>query len=404
MVQTSQNGSFVARRRTDEADALLIRVHEAETIDKLANALFALVGYLMPYQFCNLLFRPLEFEIPCRYVPAKYKPVVDAYMDHNHKEDLWLERSPVHPGVTVVRHGDFTPPEILHGSAYYRNVLQPLDSEYGASVVAWRGNTWLSTLTLMRNQEQGEFSDAQIEELRAMHPHFECVIRRMAGYQESRLIHSSLRRFISDLPTASVVLDWNLKALHFSAMAAQLCAQWKYGVRASLFKAPKNFQMPGDILAAVERMRPALSKVKATRGNAGRASLRAVHPHPKIGWLSATIEFLPSRTLTLTKGTFLVTLNEDPVSHKGVSVSQKTNQLSPRERECALLAAEGLHNGEIGKRLGKSPITVRNQLSSIFKKLGLDSRHKLIAAFAQADATSRKDLQAKRPPRRSPRG
>ena len=401
MVQTSQNSSFVARRRSDEGDSLLIRIHEADKLDKLAKALFALVDYLMPSQFCNLLFRPLEFELPCRFHPTKYKPVVDAYMERNHKDDIWLERSPVHPGVTVVRHGDFTSQEILHRSAFYRNVLQPLDSEYGASVVAWRGNTWLSTLTIMHNREQGEFTDEQMEELKAMHPHFECVIRRMAGYQESRLIHSSLSRFISDLPTASVVLDWNLKPLHFSALAAQLCFQWKHGARASLFKAPKNFQVPGDILAAVERMRPPVSNEKSSQHKPPRAPSRAVHFHPRIRWLSASIEFLPSRTLSLTKGTFLVTLNEDPVSHKGMSISHKINQLSPRERECALLAAEGLHNNEIGKRLGKSPITVRNQLTSIFSKLGLDSRHKLIAAFAHLDSTTKKNLRVRRRSSRS---
>jgi len=57
--------------------------------------------------------------------------------------------------------------------------------------------------------------------------------------------------------------------------------------------------------------------------------------------------------------------------------------LSKRERECALLAAEGLHNRDIAKQLGKSQITVRNQLSSIYRKLGINSRHQLIAAVAR---------------------
>ena len=54
------------------------------------------------------------------------------------------------------------------------------------------------------------------------------------------------------------------------------------------------------------------------------------------------------------------------------NLSHKLNQLTRRERECALLAAQGLHNGDIAKRLGKSQITVRNQLSSIYRKLGID--------------------------------
>jgi hypothetical protein len=246
MVQTSQKESFIPTRRSSEADRLLIKLHEAETVEKMGKALFSLVEHLMPFQFCNLLFRPLEFEVPCRFTPTKYRPVVEAYMAENHKVDIWLKRSPVHPGVTVVRHGDYTPHKLLRKSPYYEKVLKPLDSDFGVSVVAWRDSTWLATLTIMHNEAQGEFTDEQMEELRAIHPHFECVVRRLAGQQESKHIHSSLRRFISGLPTATVILDWNLRPVHYSGLAAQLCFQWKFGARASLFKAPKNIMVPGE--------------------------------------------------------------------------------------------------------------------------------------------------------------
>ena len=108
--------------------------------------------------------------------------------------------------------------------------------------------------------------------------------------------------------------------------------------------------------------------------------------HPSMPWLSAAIEFLPSRSLSLSKGTFLVILKEERALDRGGSLSDKINQLTRRERECALLAAEGLHNRDIASKLGKSEITVRNQLSSIYRKLGIDTRHKLVAAFAHQNA------------------
>jgi DNA-binding CsgD family transcriptional regulator len=394
MVQTSQIGSFHPTRRSPEADRLLIRLHEADSVDKFAKTLFALVGFLMPSQCCILFLRPLEFELPCRFTPAKYKSVVEAYMEQDHKDDIWLKRSPVHPGVTVVRHGDYTSPKILRGSAFYQKVLRPLDSEFGISVVAWRRNTWLATLTVLHNEEQGEFSDEQLEELLAIHPHFECIIRRLAGYQESRLVHNSLRRFMVGLPTATMILDWNLRPLHFSGVAAQLCFQWKQGAWASPIKAPKGIQVPGDILTAIEGMKPTLSKKKPAR-KSSRSPIRAIHPHPHMSWFSATIEFLPSRTLTLTKGTFLVTLNETIPLKTVATVSEKLEQLTIRERECAWLASEGLQNAEIAKQLGKSQITVRNQLTSIYKKLGLRSRYKLIAEFSRLDLLTKRKLRSK---------
>ena len=111
--------------------------------------------------------------------------------------------------------------------------------------------------------------------------------------------------------------------------------------------------------------------------------MQFAYKHPNDPALSASIEFLPSRSLSLSKGTFLLTLKEERLSEQGADLSDKLNQLTRRERDCALLAAQGLHNRDIAKKLGKSEITVRNQLSSIYKKLGFATRHSLIAAFAR---------------------
>jgi len=385
MVQTNQKVSFLPSRRNRDAEALLVRLHEVDDVAKLAKATFELIEVQFPYQFLILLFRPLEFELPCRFFPVKYKPVVDEYMAESHKHDIWLRRSPVNPNVSVVRHSDYTPQSLLRRSAYYKKVLVPLDSEYGASVVAWRDTTWLATLTVMRNKEQGDFSDEEMKELQALQPHFACVIRRMARYQESRLVDSSVRHFISSLPTATLILDWNLKVLHYNSTASHVCSQWKNGTHTSFFKAPRRIQVPGDILAELEHMRPSIMAQKWGNGPRGRRSMHIDYHHPTTPWLSASIEFLASRSLTLSKGTFLVTLKEDHSSNRGGTSSDKINQLSRRERECALLAAQGLHNRDIARKLGKSEITVRNQLSSIYRKLGIDTRHKLIAAFARLE-------------------
>jgi DNA-binding CsgD family transcriptional regulator len=382
--------SFLPLQRSAAADLLLVRVHEARNTKILAQVLFSLVAKIAPFQFCNVLFRPLEFELPCHYHPTRYKAAVEAYMAHDHKYDIWMKRSPVHPGVTVVRHGDYTPQKILLRSAFYKRVLQPIGANYAASIVAWRGHTWLATLTVMRTAAQGEFTDRQIAELDALHPHFESVIRRLAGAQESRLVDSSLRHVMSSLPTPSIILDWDLRPLHFTRRDAQLCAKWKQGPRVSALKAPRNLQVPGDILAAIEEMRLLLNRPKKSPPNKTRAPLRIIHPHPHNPALSATLEFLPARALALSKGTFLVTIRENARAPHDPSVTQHLRTLTRRERDCALLAAEGLHNDEIARRLGKSHITVRNQLTSIYRKLGLDNRHKLIAAFAHRKSASGK--------------
>ena len=61
---------------------------------------------------------------------------------------------------------------------------------------------------------------------------------------------------------------------------------------------------------------------------------------------------------------------------------RRATLLTPREREVVALAGEGFRNIEIAKRLSISEVTVRNHLTSIYRKLKLTSRFQLaIYAF-----------------------
>ncbi|KRE21004.1 LuxR family transcriptional regulator [Agromyces sp. Soil535] len=59
--------------------------------------------------------------------------------------------------------------------------------------------------------------------------------------------------------------------------------------------------------------------------------------------------------------------------------SEGTEPLTPREREIASLAAQGLSSNEIATRLFLSPRTVNNHLQSTYAKLGIRGRHELQA-------------------------
>jgi ATP/maltotriose-dependent transcriptional regulator MalT len=59
--------------------------------------------------------------------------------------------------------------------------------------------------------------------------------------------------------------------------------------------------------------------------------------------------------------------------------------LSPREQEVLLLVAEGLTSRQIGQRLFVSHRTVDHHLTSIFNKLGVDTRAQAVAVAARED-------------------
>jgi DNA-binding NarL/FixJ family response regulator len=50
------------------------------------------------------------------------------------------------------------------------------------------------------------------------------------------------------------------------------------------------------------------------------------------------------------------------------------NTLTRKERQIAILVAQGMTNKEIAQRLGSSPFAVRNQMRVIMRKLELKNR------------------------------
>jgi DNA-binding CsgD family transcriptional regulator len=54
-------------------------------------------------------------------------------------------------------------------------------------------------------------------------------------------------------------------------------------------------------------------------------------------------------------------------------------QLTPREREVALRVRDGLRTTQIAAALCRSPLTIKSQLASVYRRLGITSRTRLAA-------------------------
>lgn len=65
------------------------------------------------------------------------------------------------------------------------------------------------------------------------------------------------------------------------------------------------------------------------------------------------------------------------------------DSLTKRERQVALLVAEGLSNREIAKKLYLAVKTVENHLTVIYNKLGLKSRGQLMRLILQSEPNTK---------------
>jgi len=70
------------------------------------------------------------------------------------------------------------------------------------------------------------------------------------------------------------------------------------------------------------------------------------------------------------------------------------DDLTPQEAQVAGMAAQGARNTEIAHRLFISPATVEYHLSKVYRKLGIDSRAKLVRSMLLADSHEEQEAHA----------
>ncbi len=76
-----------------------------------------------------------------------------------------------------------------------------------------------------------------------------------------------------------------------------------------------------------------------------------------------------------------------------IALRPTPDALTPRQREIVALIAEGLTNGQIGRRLGITPGTAANHVEAVLRRLGTSSRVR-VAVWAVAHGL----VSVQRPP------
>jgi DNA-binding CsgD family transcriptional regulator/PAS domain-containing protein len=370
-------------RQANEPNGLssgtLLAIHDATNITRLSRAVFHTIESDIACAGVIAALRPLEFELPGLVSRPAHKKTFDRYIARDHKLDIWLKRSPIHPRVTVVRHSDYTPRSLLVRTKFYERVLRPMNADYASSFVVWRAKTWLATFTVFRSLRQGDFGPAELAYFRGLRLHVSSAIKRLAAQQERNLSRQGLEVFAEHSPQGVIVLDWQLNVLHYNQAARGLVRRWSGEVAS---RPRLDLRLPGDLRAALREMQPAIAATKPNRPLAPRhLHLRALVKR-QAERLMARISFVPAKSLAISKGSFLIVIAEmAPVSARLLAGLDK---LSRREAACIKSVAQGMSNPAIARELGVSPNTVRNQISAALRKLRMKSRYEVAAAVIQA--------------------
>jgi NarL family two-component system response regulator YdfI len=155
-----------------------------------------------------------------------------------------------------------------------------------------------------------------------------------------------------------------------------------------------DLRMPGmDGLTAIEHLRreqPQIAVVILTTYNEDDLMLRGL----RAGALGYLLKDTDRETLldtiraaargeTLLKPEIMARLLAQTEASPPVATSDSVLDLTEREQEVLIAAAQGERNKEIARRLGITERTVKAHLTSIYNKFGVDSRAAAIAVAAQ---------------------
>ena len=193
-----------------------------------------------------------------------------------------------------------------------------------------------------------------------------------------------LEEFNRHIPLGLLLLDWDLQPVFANTEAVKECAIWCHGPAVARGLVSRDrLELPAPVRAVCERIRGEILRANAKdRPEFAHALERLAHP--AIPDRLAAVSAVNASPGLLAKPGFLVVLEDrslerQPSARVPLEKQRLLWALTPSEREVALLVCEGCSNAEVARRLKKSPLTTKKQVTSIFAKLNVRTRGRLMA-------------------------
>ncbi len=365
-------------------------MREMEYTDDVREFWAALQGFLntaFPQQHSATLFLDAKERMPGTLTLHS--------VESQHGTDWWNARrqlTPTHafldrnPGIKLYSFDEVVPDKRrLQRSDFYRQVLRAEGFDKLLGLTFWEKGERTSVLCLRRAFSQPAFTAGERALLLELHPVLERHLRRLKKDEEETICRGSLQQFINLLPQGILLVNIAHEAVFANPEAFEACALWNLGAAAARCLNPRSvFSLPPAFLEAYSRlMEEHYARVRAGL-DPRHPPIRSRRVHPELPNLQADLSLFSLSDPLVSRPYLLVQLlNREVLT--GVASRERDRQvavlscLTPREREVALLVREGLGNEEIAGRLHKSLGTIKNQLQSIFPKLEIRSRARLIS-------------------------
>ncbi len=365
-------------------DVLLLRLHAANDIPQFWLALQGLLGATIPHDALIVYLNFLDFETSWQATEILATPNAQRptkWFQNRRQVDMTPQFVLSQPKkIKIYRLSDVVPDQSeLRRSAFFKEFLEPFGWHHLAVALYWRGERVGSQIAIRRTAKQGDFTAKEVALLEAVHAHIETVLHRLLAYEEERARRRWLEAFNHHLPFALLFLNWEMKSLYVNQAGLEQCAQWNFGpAKARAYQPRAVFAPPAEIVQACGALKTAWLEHHAIgKPHPGGATTVS---HPTQGGFTATIRLHVEAHVRTAYPGFIIYLENHAAmpALDQLPAHSLLGQLTVAEREIARHVTAGLDNKEIARRLRKSVKTVKGQLTSIFKKLGVNGRNQLM--------------------------
>jgi len=286
-------------------------------------------------------------------------------------------------------------------SDFYLRFAKVEGWDKGCSMLYWTQREVTAMFSLYRAPKEPNFTPQDEAVLHWLQPYIGIAIARVQRLHTERLARRSLEEFNKHLPVGLLLVSWELKSEFANHEGQRQCLLWNHGAREARALNPREaYEVPSAIMQACTGLKLAVQARNPKTLTLLPGDVLAVS-HPGRPELRAQVSVHNNPGSALAQPRFLVVLDTRPgaeavgakgetaLGSTGAAGSEKSSarpdrfsvlrELSPREREIVLLVCEGCSNADIALRLSKSVLTIKTQLNSVFRKLGVGSRTRLMA-------------------------
>jgi DNA-binding CsgD family transcriptional regulator len=285
-----------------------------------------------------------------------------------------------HPRRKIVLISEVFPDERrLRKSLFHRNYMAPPKARYAAGLFFWNAGRLLSVIVVMRTVKQGPFLRAELKLIRQLYIQFQTALAGLWLLEREHTVRVALEQFMRRVPLPTILLRWKLRVVYQNQAASDFCSMWQCGpeqARLIKLKAP----LPLEILDRCRMLKERWKQVNRLNFPPSGFKDELVH-HPKRRYLRATISLKQISSAAVAQPHFLIefeNLRGSGAIHQGTTLPHLA-QLTRREQQLARLVCDGRSNQEIADESNLSLETVKKHLHSVFRKLEVSSRSRLMA-------------------------